>query len=243
MGLWKKLFGGGSNPSTSSSKPSRPKPSVPASGGTIISISGSAENSGNMVRAAADLEMLHYDGGRAEPFYERLSRDLVAKHGPLVSVDYVSHFPKFEIWFCYKDGHRIYSGERAGNYDIHFLTLGYIGEGPRCARHFLTAAGFDLPAEEIESIKPGDSIQRQDGKTVVVRQKDKVVESNEVVFIREEKGTHMGFPTIRRWHKSPSKAAAMAFLNKQNITQQLFQLIVETPEGTFSKDRMGVIEH
>lgn len=177
-----------------------------------------------------------------EPFYERMSKDLISKHGPLVGVDYVSHFPKFEIWFCYKDGTRIYSGQRTGHHDIHFMTLGYVGEGPRCARHFLAVAGFDLTCEQIESIKPGDSIQLRDGKAVIVREKDKVVETDEVTFDREEKRIEAGFPATYRYYKGPNKAAAVAFLEKQNITAQSFFIGVKTPEGMFCKDRMGLFE-
>jgi len=111
-----------------------------------------------------------------EQLYQRMSRDLICKHGPLISADYVSHFPKFEITLTYKDGTRIYSGERTGRYDIHFLSLGYVGEGPRYARHFLAAAGFNLTSEEIEGVMPGDSIQLRAGKATVVRQIERLVE-------------------------------------------------------------------
>lgn len=194
------------------------------------------------MRAGMVFETLRYDGGQVEGFYERMSNDLVAKHGPLVGVDYASHFPKFEIWFCYQDGTRIYSGQRTGHYDIHFLTLGYVGEGPRYARHFLAAAGFDLTSEQIESIEPGDSIQLRDGKAVIVKEKDRIVESGEVTFLRERKEISMGFPATYRHYKAPSKAVAKQFLEKQNITAQSYFVVCETPEGVLSKDRMGIFE-
>jgi tetratricopeptide (TPR) repeat protein len=98
-----------------------------------------------------------------------MSQDLISRHGALQRVDYVSHFPDFEIYFTYEDGTKLYSGKRTGNYDIHFLTLGYVGEGPRYAHHFLKAAGLELSSDEIESIRPGDCIVPRDGKAIIVR--------------------------------------------------------------------------
>jgi hypothetical protein len=103
-----------------------------------------------------------------EASYEAMSKHLVREHGPLVRVECLSHWPKFEIKFHYQDGVCIYSGARTGNYDINFLSLGYVGQGPRYAEHFLRAAGFDLTTEEIDRIKAGDSIVLRDGKAVVV---------------------------------------------------------------------------
>jgi hypothetical protein len=110
-----------------------------------------------------------YSSGTIESFYERISRDLIEEHGPLVRVEYLSHFPRFEINFIYEDGTAIYSGQRTGYHDVHFLTLGYVGEGPRYAQHFLLAAGFSLTPDQIESIRPGDVIVLKDGKPQVVR--------------------------------------------------------------------------
>lgn len=210
MSIWKRLFGGRSkaNVSSAAQVPQSARSTAIPHNEVGVVLSGTTDNMEPMMRAGAVLETLRYDGGPAELFYERMSRDLAGRHGPLVGVDYASHFPKFEIWFSYKDGTRIYSGERTGHYDIHFLTLGYLGEGPRYARHFLAAAGFDLSDEQIKSIEPGDSIHLKNGKAVIVREKDKVVESDEVTFDREVKGTSMGFPATYRLYKGPNKAAA-----------------------------------
>lgn len=115
---------------------------------------------------------LQYDrapGGSLYAFYERMSHDLIAQHGPLVRVKYASHYPLFEIWFCYQDGTEIYSGQRRGRYDIHFLSLGYAGEGPTYAQSFLEAAGFELTYAQVESVRPGDTIELVDGEATVVR--------------------------------------------------------------------------
>ncbi len=115
---------------------------------------------------AGALDGRRYGGGPPEPFYRQLSKDLLQRHGPLRSVRCVSGFPRFEIWFSYADGVRIYSGRRTGTYDIHFLTLGYVGEGPRYAKAFLEEAGFSMSAEEIDSIRPGAAIELRDGRVV-----------------------------------------------------------------------------
>lgn len=244
MTIWSRLFGGRSKANAASAGQVRQSaPSTANCDDKVgVTVSGVSGNMEPMLREAMVTETLRYDGGAVEPFYERMSRDLVARHGPLVGVDYSSHFPKFEIWFSYKDGARIYSGERRGQFDIHFLSLGYVGEGPRYAHHFLSAAGFDLSSEQIESIKPGDSIQIKDGRAEIVREKDKVVETAEVTFEREVKANSMGLPAIYRLYKGPNRAAATAFLEKQNITAPSYFVGVKTPEGTFCKDRMGLFD-
>ncbi|NSW54112.1 MAG: hypothetical protein HPY85_16535 [Anaerolineae bacterium] len=104
--------------------------------------------------------------GPVEYRYRKMARELAQQYGPLRSVEYLSHFPNFEINFVF-DTHTLYSGRRRGQYDIHFLSLGYIGEGPRYARAFLDELGFSMTAKEIDAIQPGDVIQLDAGKVVV----------------------------------------------------------------------------
>ena len=195
-------------------------------------------------RIEASMETIQYQGGDVEAFYREMSLDLIRRHGPLVGVDYMSHFPKFEIYFAYEDGMRIYSGERTGNVDINFLTLGYFGEGPRYAQQFLHAAGFELSSDQINSIEPGDSLELVEGKVKIVKKADKVVEDDmgEVKFLRERNEISFGTPAIYRHYSAPDKEAAKKFLDKQNITAQSYFVVVETPEGIIAKDRMGVFE-
>jgi hypothetical protein len=61
-----------------------------------------------------------------------------------------------------------------------------------------------------------------------------------VEFLREERPQRYGTTMTYRIHKAPSKAAAMAFLEKNPVTQKLYYLVVETPEGTFSRDLQGI---
>lgn len=229
MSIWKKLFGGYKSKETDS---------------VSISVTTDINNMASAQMVESALETISYNGGPVEQFYERMSKELINKHGPLVSVDYISHFPKFEMYFAYKDGMRIYSGQRTGHYDIHFLSLGYVGEGPRYAQHFLSAAGFDLTSEQIESIKPGDSILLKNKKAVIQKKKDKVKEddSGTVKFLREINGKSFGAPATYVLYEGPNKSAAMAFLEKQDITAQSYFVGVKTPEGTFCKDRMGLFD-
>jgi len=128
----------------------------------------------DLVMVEHSIEHPEYYGGGKLPdpgkyHYWHISQNLVSVHGHLVQVRYLSHFPKFEINFKYKDGFTLYSGQRTGTYDIHFLSLGYWGEGPRYAWVFLAAAGFDLTEDEVASIRPGDKIEMRSGKAVIIR--------------------------------------------------------------------------
>jgi ribosomal protein L37E len=98
--------------------------------------------------------------------YRQMARDFVKRYGPLKRVEYLSHFPKFEINFVF-DKKTVYSGERRGQYDIHFLSLGYYGEGPRYAREFLAEAGLPMSSDDIEAIKPGALMRIKSGTVVV----------------------------------------------------------------------------
>jgi hypothetical protein len=75
------------------------------------------------------------------------------------------------------------------------------------------------------------------GKAHIVRGKDEVVDADEAEFSHEEKRTGMfDSTTTHRHYKASSRAAAIAFLRKQNVTLPLYYIMVETPEGTFGKD-------
>ncbi len=136
-----------------------------------------AAQSHRLREAAKGLPDIVMRDGALDPekyHYWWISKNLIKLHGDLVWVSYLSHFPKFEINFKYRDGKLVYSGERTGTYDVNFLTLGYHGEGPRYARVFLDAAGFRLTPEELASIMPGDVIERSSGAATIVRGADKL---------------------------------------------------------------------
>lgn len=104
--------------------------------------------------------------GPTERAYRAMARELVQQYGPLKRVEYLSHFPKFEINFVF-ERKTVYSGQRRGQHDIHFLSLGYFGEGPRYARSFLDEVGFAMSSEEIAAIEPGAVIELRAGKIAV----------------------------------------------------------------------------
>ena len=160
MNSWKRLFGG--------SKPTPvaqivPQPISPPSNTSTRSNVRAVEPT---KRSGADPASRVYNGGArgVEAFYSQMSRDLIAMHGPLVKAEYVSHYPVFEIRFHYRDGAKVVSGQRTGKFDIHFLSLGYVGEGPRYAKAFLDAAGCNRTATEIDQIRPGEVVVPADSK-------------------------------------------------------------------------------
>ena len=110
------------------------QPTSPAAGRTA------ADLSEREVRALLD----HHFGTSSssdsdnplDEHYRAMMRTYVAKHGPLQHVVCVSHYPAFEVDFAFERA-TIRSGRRRGQHDVHFLALGYSGEGPRCARVFL----------------------------------------------------------------------------------------------------------
>ncbi len=108
-------------------------------------------------------------GKKESPFergYRKLAQQYREVYGELRSVEYLSHFPKFEINFNFEKA-TVYSGPRQGAYDINFLSLGYIGEGPRYAKAFMDELGFSLTTEEIDGIKPGAVMTLEDGKVII----------------------------------------------------------------------------
>ncbi|MBN1364355.1 MAG: hypothetical protein JW976_06075 [Syntrophaceae bacterium] len=101
-----------------------------------------------------------------ERAYRKMARDLMKKYGPLKRVEYLSHFPEFNIKFVF-ESKTVYSGKRRGRYDIHFMSLGYFGEGPRYAKSFLDEAGFSMTSKKIANIRPGAVINLKGRKVVV----------------------------------------------------------------------------
>ena len=66
-----------------------------------------------------------------------------------------------------------------------------------------------------------------------------------VSFLREEKRPPVaGVSALAtyRYYKAPSAAAALDFLNGQQVSQQLFYLCVESPDGRWVKDCTGLFD-
>jgi FKBP-type peptidyl-prolyl cis-trans isomerase len=106
------------------------------------------------------------DEGPIETKFRVLARDLARQHGPLRCVEYLSHFPTFEINFVF-DKKTVFSGASDGQYDIHRLALGYVGAGPRYARVFLDELGFSMTTDEIAAIGVGDVVKLEGNKAVI----------------------------------------------------------------------------
>ncbi len=130
--------------------------------------------------------------------YRQMARELIKQYGPLRRVEFLSHFPKFEINFVFEN-RTVLSGERRGEYDVHFLSLGYVGEGPRYAREFLAEAGFSMSADDIAAIKPGAVICLQNG-TVAIEYPSN--QEHQSVLLKDETqtgGRGGDKPTRRKW--------------------------------------------
>jgi hypothetical protein len=61
-----------------------------------------------------------------------------------------------------------------------------------------------------------------------------------VVYMKEERKSGMGGTATYRVYKGPDEQSAMAFLQQNPVTQNLLYLVVETPEGNFCRDAMGI---
>src|ERR1035438_2043047 len=79
-------------------------------------------------------------------------------------------------------------------------------------------------------------------KFELVKETNKLVEGGDVTFLREEKGRKFGFPATYRYYKAPSKKAAQDFLSKQKISENLFFVAVESPDGRWVKDNTGIYD-
>jgi hypothetical protein len=69
--------------------------------------------------------------------------------------------------------------------------------------------------------------------------------SKGVTFLRQEKRPPMQGVSVLatyRYYKAVSTDAALEFLNKQDVNEQLFYLCVETPEGRWCKDSTGLYD-
>lgn len=61
-----------------------------------------------------------------------------------------------------------------------------------------------------------------------------------VEFIREDRREMMGHTMRYRIHRASDPSAAKAFLHRQTVDRGLLCLVVETPEGTWCRDRDGI---
>jgi hypothetical protein len=101
----------------------------------------------------------------------------------------------------------------------------------REAKEKFVAAGGKITADK----EP----EKDTNKTTVGR----ATEAFSVTFVREErKPGPLGSTNTYRTYRGPSKAAAMAFLQANPVSQPLHYIVVETPEGNFGGDISGIYE-
>lgn len=107
--------------------------------------------------------------------------------------------------------------------------------------------GQDLTHELWEAAK--ESFARHNGKRKNDQEPDKASKSDtkvtkpklgKAVFVREDRKQDMGHTMIYRIHKAPDAASAKAFLEKNPVTQRLYYIVVETPEGNYCRDIQGI---
>ena len=163
--------------------------------------------------------------------------------------DTVSHagnldgYPNWKFRLLYKDGTSINSLRHvSGQHDLHRLSLGYTGEGTTLMQVFLIVAGYDLSIDELAGMSPGESIVKENNKAVVKRPRDSINLVEGVVFVEEEHIEVSGMPASYLRYRADSKEIAIAFLEQQEIRTQSLFVIVETPEGIYGKDRMGMLD-
>lgn len=104
----------------------------------------------------------------------------------------------------------------------------------------LAAAGGILHREQKPEAQPSATITpaAPEERPAVLAAPAAPTKTDNVTFVSED---HKGMHTYRV-HRAPSKAAAMAFLQANPVTQNYLYLIVETPHGDFGRDINGIYE-
>ncbi|MBU1341039.1 MAG: hypothetical protein KKD66_05355, partial [Proteobacteria bacterium] len=137
--------------------------------GFLSKILGYFQSGKKTILSQEDIKALGFFDNMSYPYedsYRENGKKFVKQYGPLLRVEYLSHYPKFEINFVFNK-FIVYSGSRGNSYDINFLSLGYIGEGPRYSKYFLEGVGFILSDNEIKNIKPGAVIEKIESTVTV----------------------------------------------------------------------------
>jgi hypothetical protein len=103
--------------------------------------------------------------------------------------------------------------------------------------------GDDLTVEMWEQAKA--SFEQHGGKrkndlkpakTVAALPKTPAGGPGKVVFVREDRSNN----NVYCVYKGPDAASAKAFLDAHPVEKPLYYIVVETPEGTYARDRLGI---
>jgi hypothetical protein len=62
----------------------------------------------------------------------------------------------------------------------------------------------------------------------------------QVLYLREDRKTDRNGTAVYRVHKGPDEKSAMVFLQQHPVAQNFVYLVVETPDGNFCRDMMGI---
>jgi hypothetical protein len=88
--------------------------------------------------------------------------------------------------------------------------------------------------------KPRGQGSLEPTKRAAPAKKESAPRTAKVVFVREDRQNKMGATFIYRIHRAPDAASAKAFLEQNPVTQKLYYLVVETPEGNYCRDIQGM---
>ena len=141
----------------------------------------------------------------------------------------------------------IHKAEDSGNLICdRLMTYGYYDTGD----------GSDLPYEALiagtdftldEDKKAEQSFEDHGGKlknhlepSASVKAPAADGDASKVVYSTTEKGNDG--VSVYQVYKAPDKACAIAFLKKRPVTQKLYYIVVDTPEGSFGRDINGLYQ-
>ena len=88
--------------------------------------------------------------------------------------------------------------------------------------------------------KPRNEGQLEPEKRVAARPAAPAATPSAVRFIREDRKPQMGHVLVYRIHSAPNAASAKAFLEQNPVSQKLYYIVVETPEGNYCRDIQGI---
>jgi len=89
--------------------------------------------------------------------------------------------------------------------------------------------------------KPRGQGELKPEKRDVFVKKESTAQKEKALFVREDRRRDKtGKTTIYRIYKAPDAASAKVFLEQNPVNQNFYYFIVETPEGNYCRDRLGL---
>lgn len=84
--------------------------------------------------------------------------------------------------------------------------------------------------------------QEPDKKATRARE-DKVARPDKVEFVEDRSGENMGFRFTKLRYRAPDAASAKAYLQQHPVTEPMYYIEIDTPEGNFGRDIQGMYEY